>query len=72
VYSYPTIALFAKGIPLPIYYRKEREEKPLIDYVLKVIKPFDQSQLLETFGKLSQEHMIGNKYAIFRGKRDSV
>jgi hypothetical protein len=70
-YSYPTIAVFFKGVPIPVHYRKAREEKPLLDFLLNIIKPFEQPELLEQINKMTPEQIVGNKFAVFKGKRDS-
>jgi hypothetical protein len=70
-FSYPTIALFSRGIPLPVFYRKEREEHKLAEYLLRVINSFEQPQLLEHIGKMTPEQIVGSKLAIFKGKKDS-
>lgn len=71
VYSYPAIALFTKGVPLPVFYRKEREIKQLTEFLLKTVKFFESAKVAEHMEKLTPEQIIGNKYALFRGKRDS-
>lgn len=72
VYSYPTIALFTKGVSLPVFYRKEREIKPLTEFLLKTVKSFESEKVAEQVAKLPSEQIVGNKYAVFRGKRDSI
>lgn len=72
VYSYPTIALFTKGVSLPVFYRKERELQPITDFVLKTVRSFESAKVAEQVAKLTTEQVVGNKYALFRGRRDSV
>lgn len=45
VHTYPTLALFTKDIPYPFYYRKEREEQPIVDYLLRAVLPSHSPQL---------------------------
>lgn len=71
VYSYPTLALFTKGVPLPVFYRKERELQPITDFLLKTVRSFESAKVAEQVAKLTPEQVIGNKYALFRGRRDS-
>lgn len=72
VYSYPTIALFTKGVALPVFYRKEREVQPITDFVLKNVRSFESEKVAEQLAKLTPEQAVGNKYALFRGRRDSA
>lgn len=72
VHTYPSIALFARGVPLPLFYRKERELQPITDFVLKAVAPVESPRVVELLGKLTPEQAVGNKYALFRGRRDSA
>ncbi len=71
VHTYPTLALFTKDVPFPVYYRKQREEQPIAEYLLKIIHAFDQPNLLPKIKELQSEQIVGNKLAVFKGKRDS-
>jgi thioredoxin-like negative regulator of GroEL len=51
-YSYPTIAVFFKGIYLPILYRKAREEKPLVEFLTNILKSFENQALLSDINKM--------------------
>lgn len=39
VYSYPSVALFWKGIDMPIFYRKDREVAELLEFLKAHTKP---------------------------------
>jgi hypothetical protein len=39
-YSYPTIAVFFRGISQPVIYRKARMEKDLLEFLSIIVKPF--------------------------------
>lgn len=53
IYSYPTIALFWRGIDAPIFYRKEREVTELLEFLKLSTKPIKNNLNKEQYEKLS-------------------
>lgn len=70
-FSYPTVALFWRGVELPVIYRQERKEKELVEWLVEITKPSYNPKVKEYFGKMSLADRIATKSALFHGKADS-
>jgi len=71
VYSYPTILFYKNGLPLPLPYRKERNEKEIVNFVKESLKAGDDSSLLDIISNLTEQQRVQAKAALFYGNRGS-
>ena len=71
VYSYPSVLLFKKSIPLPIIYRRQRSKKDIVDFLQKNLNSTEDAELLPHFLNMTAEERVNSKVALFKGQRNS-
>jgi thiol-disulfide isomerase/thioredoxin len=70
-FSYPTVALFWRGVDLPVIYRQDRKEKELVEWLVAITKPSYNPKVRDYFAKMSLADRVATKSALFHGRPDS-